>query len=89
MSLYHTCPKCGANLDPGEHCDCEKMKYTFVDNLIVGFDNAQNGDHIVLTIGRKIGNRLDILNSYQDDEAKDMYFKLITQAPEGLIKHIL
>ncbi len=19
---YHTCPYCGANLDPGEHCDC-------------------------------------------------------------------
>jgi hypothetical protein len=22
MSLYHTCPICGANLDPGEACDC-------------------------------------------------------------------
>ena len=20
---YHTCPVCGANLDPGERCDCE------------------------------------------------------------------
>lgn len=20
---YVTCPYCGANLDPGEHCDCE------------------------------------------------------------------
>ena len=20
---FHTCPKCGANLDPGERCDCE------------------------------------------------------------------
>ena len=19
---YHTCPRCGANLDPGECCDC-------------------------------------------------------------------
>lgn len=19
---YHTCPLCGANLDPGEYCDC-------------------------------------------------------------------
>ena len=19
---YHTCPYCGANLDPGERCDC-------------------------------------------------------------------
>jgi hypothetical protein len=21
---YWTCPKCGANNDPGERCDCEK-----------------------------------------------------------------
>lgn len=20
---YHTCPRCGAHLDPGERCDCE------------------------------------------------------------------
>ena len=20
--MYWTCPYCGANLDPGEHCDC-------------------------------------------------------------------
>lgn len=20
---YHTCPHCGAHLDPGESCDCE------------------------------------------------------------------
>ena len=23
MKYYHTCPVCGANLDPGERCDCE------------------------------------------------------------------
>lgn len=22
MSIYRTCPQCGANLDPGEQCDC-------------------------------------------------------------------
>lgn len=22
MGIYHTCPYCGANLDPGERCDC-------------------------------------------------------------------
>lgn len=22
MSFYRTCPHCGANLDPGESCDC-------------------------------------------------------------------
>jgi len=23
---YHTCPLCGANLDPGEYCDCMDEK---------------------------------------------------------------
>lgn len=23
MSYYRTCPRCGANLDPGETCDCQ------------------------------------------------------------------
>ena len=25
-TYYHTCPDCGANLDPGEWCDCQKPK---------------------------------------------------------------
>jgi len=24
MCYYHECPECGANLDPGETCDCRK-----------------------------------------------------------------
>ena len=24
MSYYRTCPKCGAALDPGETCECER-----------------------------------------------------------------
>lgn len=26
MSYYHECPQCGANLDPGERCDCAREK---------------------------------------------------------------
>lgn len=26
MSYYHTCPDCGANLDPGERCSCKDRK---------------------------------------------------------------
>lgn len=25
MAYYHTCPDCGANLDPGETCDCTRV----------------------------------------------------------------
>ena len=24
---YHTCPCCGAKLDPGERCDCEESRF--------------------------------------------------------------
>lgn len=24
MAMYWTCPICGANLDPGESCDCQE-----------------------------------------------------------------
>ena len=23
---YYVCPKCGSYLDPGEHCDCDRME---------------------------------------------------------------
>lgn len=26
MPYYHPCPECGANLDPGEKCDCQQTK---------------------------------------------------------------
>ena len=26
MAQYITCPDCGANLDPGEKCDCKENK---------------------------------------------------------------
>ena len=26
MAFYRTCPDCGANLDPGEECDCRREK---------------------------------------------------------------
>lgn len=26
MSQFYQCPDCGANLDPGERCDCKKEK---------------------------------------------------------------
>ena len=26
MSYFRTCPHCGAHLDPGEVCDCHRIK---------------------------------------------------------------
>ena len=26
MAFFRTCPRCGANLDPGERCDCGRTE---------------------------------------------------------------
>lgn len=26
MAYFNTCPMCGSNLDPGERCDCERIR---------------------------------------------------------------
>lgn len=42
-TYYWTCPHCGANLDPGESCDCHKEnpEQTEVDN----YKAVQGGDN--------------------------------------------
>lgn len=36
MSTYYwTCPKCGANLDPGESCDCEHYSAVSEENKTI------------------------------------------------------
>lgn len=94
MSFYHTCSKCGANLDPGEQCDCEKIRQSLLDLpvndcLIIGYDYSRDMDHTMLLVSKRVGDKMQIINSYQDAEAREMYHKLITQAPKGLIKHVL
>ena len=38
MAYYWTCPNCGANLDPGEKCDCNN-ETTKEDNHHDGNEN--------------------------------------------------
>ena len=33
MAYYHTCPYCGANLDPGEKCDCGDVETCSLDTV--------------------------------------------------------
>lgn len=30
---YHTCPCCGANLDPGERCDCKDTEENRINRI--------------------------------------------------------
>lgn len=43
MNIYKTCPLCGANLDPGERCDCNKKTAVSAANADNG--GAGNGMH--------------------------------------------
>lgn len=36
MAYYHTCSYCGANLDPGEKCDCSKNNKNIKEEKIYG-----------------------------------------------------
>ena len=39
-SYYWTCPHCGANLDPGEKCDCRQVSLKDTDN----YKSVERGD---------------------------------------------
>lgn len=41
MAYYRTCPMCGANLDPGEKCDCIKEKERFSSYIKKNTDTGQ------------------------------------------------
>lgn len=41
---YNTCPICGANLDPGETCDCEFLPQTTLTRITSAIDDEVAGD---------------------------------------------
>ncbi len=41
-NYFNTCPKCGSTLDPGERCDCEKVKNVRKEKLLD--DNKENSN---------------------------------------------
>lgn len=51
MAYFHSCPKCGANLDPGEKCDCEKERQKFNDIYSKNFKTMPTGQ-VVLNLGK-------------------------------------
>ena len=43
MAYYHTCPDCGANLDPGEKCDCQTNKNYITKEANTNVRNENHG----------------------------------------------
>ena len=58
MSFYRTCPHCGANLDPGERCDCQDK-----EKAPIGAANTSEGE--VETVDRQISTSM--ISKYRRD----------------------
>lgn len=41
MAYYRTCPHCGANLDPGERCDCMDARRERAAQMIASLSLAE------------------------------------------------
>lgn len=56
-TYYYICPYCGAFLDPGERCDCEKQKAARQDQRVREQDpeekrSGDNGERAQLSVNQ-------------------------------------
>lgn len=47
------------------------------DCLIIGYDESEETDHICLTVVRRVNGITHVINQVYDEEAKQIYNKLI------------
>lgn len=47
MAFYRTCPYCSANLDPGEHCDCQDRKRREQEHIIEMLAREADGQMVL------------------------------------------
>lgn len=40
-TIYYTCPRCGANLDPGERCDCRQQYKDEIIEMVQDHEDSQ------------------------------------------------
>ena len=51
MPQYKVCPKCGANLDPGEKCSCEKQDESVLNQFSL---KINHNDSLIKLIAEQI-----------------------------------
>lgn len=76
---YKTCPDCGANLDPEEKCDCDKINTMQSNKMTITFDMSSSMDISVASVfGISKNNHMefDLLKTFYGEEATDLYLKL-------------
>ena len=68
MSYYHVCSDCGANLDPGEHCDCRCQPKN--SNFYIGLDLSNSTDFTVITTRNIDGDKCDVIIQAPESKIK-------------------
>lgn len=58
----------------------QKLEMPLNDTLLVGFDFTHDRDKNVLIVGKKNGEKLEIINAFQGENAKAMYELLTTKS---------
>ena len=60
------------------------------DRLVIGFDQSKGKDHTSLVVARRIGRGYLMLNEFFDEEAEEIYKKLVgeenTNGRKGIFK---
>ena len=44
---WYKCERCGANLDPGEHCECREEKNERINRMCELFHTENNGQLVL------------------------------------------
>ncbi|MBR1763062.1 MAG: hypothetical protein IJ731_06820 [Eubacterium sp.] len=76
MSMFETCPHCGANLDPGEKCDCQEqvtdiMQNEELINLVYFFAKRKPSRYEIEAAYPSAKRKLDdLINRFGDDNGQ-------------------
>ena len=70
MKQYETCKNCGASLDFGEKCDCEKKRY-YVDSVVCDYGVFERGGILPKLILNSRRIALQIVSLLEEDERTD------------------
>ena len=75
MSKYYWhCDECNGNYDHGEKCDCDERPRLIVDDsLVLGVDISGGKDITCITMAKRRGTTVQIVNTVYGEEAEKTY----------------